>query len=324
MATSPSSPLLAFAKLLVLLPYQLVVGFFGGLAWLLSWLPLAWVSAHRDIVITCLACFPDKSYAEIRALARQSLVETARMTISFPFVWQRSPESIAKKIRQVHGREAVQKAMESDRAVLLLSLHQSCWELQALELGNLGKVMIIYKPGSPLDQIAVAGREASGCVTVPTTGKGVRAALTELKNGGALCMLADHPPNNSQNPSVKFFNHDVLVPGFVHRVASDLSPIIFYIYTERVGPDQFDIHYQTVDDSMSQLGEQEFLQTMMHDMEKIILRAPEQYNLAYNRFRKGCQEKRYWYKREAALEIIQAASKGKDIAPLLAKHCRKN
>ena len=147
MATSGRSSLGTLTRLVVLLPYRFVAAILGGLAWLISWLPLSMVSAHRHIVINCLACFPELSYAEVRSLARRSLIETTRTLIRFPYIWQQRPDRSLKLIRTVHGREAVEAAMANQKPVLLLSLHQSCWELEALEIGRLGNIMILYKAG---------------------------------------------------------------------------------------------------------------------------------------------------------------------------------
>lgn len=300
-----------------MLPYRFVAAILGGLAWLISWLPLSMVSAHRHIVINCLACFPELSYAEVRSLARRSLIETTRTLIRFPYIWQQRPDRSLKLIRTVHGREAVEAAMANHKPVLLLSLHQSCWELEALEIGRLGNIMILYKPGSPIDPFAIAGREANGCTTMPATGRGIRDLLAGMKAGRSLCVLADHPPNNPKNPSVKFFNRDVIVPGFIHRLVKEFSPAIFYISVERVGADTYDIHYHPADESMQNMEEQPFLQQMMDDMETIIRRAPEQYNWAYNRFRSSGSGRRFWYKRRNAMAIIRGASRGENIDQLL-------
>lgn len=323
MASSSSSTLQHITQIIVLLPHRLVSAIVGALAWLVSWLPLSIVSAHRNIVINCLACFPELSYREVRALARRSLIDTARTLISFPYIWQQPPAKSLQMIHRVHGRAAVEAAIQSHHPVLLLSLHQSCWELQALELGRLSKVMILYKPGSAIDAIAIAGREANGCVTAPATGKGIRDILQEMKQGGALCILADHPPQNPKNPTVKFFSRQVIVPRFIHQLTTQMSPTIFYISTQRVGTNQFDIHYQPADESLYQLEEQAFLQKIMLDMETIIRRTPEQYNWAYNRFRRTADGKQYWYKRRNAMAIIRGAAKGEDINQLLAAYASK-
>ena len=323
MANSDKSPLLIFTKLLVLIPYGLVAAILGGLAWVVSFLPLRLVSAHRDIVISCLASFPDKPYPEIRRLARRSLIETALTLIRFPYLWQQDPAKSLKAIHKVHGREAVEKAIKSEKPVLLLSLHQSCWEYQALEAGRLCEALILYKPGSPLDPLAIKGRESTGCKTVPATGKGIFASMNELKKGGALIFLVDHPPQNSNNPCVRFFGHEVLVPGLIYKLVEEFCPTIFYISTRRVGRNAFDIYYEPAEELMACKEQNRFLSQLMRDIQGIILKAPEQYNWAYNRFRWGPDGRRYWYKRRNALAIIAGAAKGEDIPGLLRKYEEK-
>lgn len=302
-------------KGLSLLPYSFVVGFARSLAWLVSWLPLSLVSAHRDMVINYLACFPELDYREIRRRARKALVETAHTLTSYSHVWLRDPEQTLARVRTVHNEAAVREALASSRPVLFLSLHQSSWEVPVLVLGRMASSVIMYQPAedSALDPLVKAGREATGCRLVPTNGKGVRAALAELEQGGSFGLLADHQPGGKQNPCVPFFHHSVPVPAFVHKVVARYQPHVFYLSALRLPGGQIDVCFEQGPADMLQMSEQELLTEMMAGLERIIRRAPEQYNWSYNRYRRGPDGKRRWYKKPQAMAIIRRAAAGEDL-----------
>jgi len=301
-------------KGLSLLPYTVVVRFARTLAWLAGWLPLSLVSAHRDMVINYLACFPELDYREIRRRARKALVETAHTLASYSHVWLRDPEQTLARVRTVHNEDAVRAALASGRPVLFLSLHQSSWEVPVLVLGRMASSVIMYQPAedSALDPLVKQGREATGCRLVPTNGRGVKAALMALEQGGSFGLLADHQPGGKQNPCVPFFHHPVPVPAFVHKVIARYQPHVFYLSALRVPGGRVDVYFEPAPDSMQDMDEGPLLTEMMAGLERIIRRAPEQYNWSYNRFRRGPDGKRRWYKKPRAMAIIRRAAAGED------------
>ena len=294
------------------LPYAVVVGAARALAWVASFLPLSLVSAHRDVVINLLACFPEKSYRQVRQLSRRVLVETAHTLASYSHVWLRPVEQTFKRVSKVHGQEEVKAALHSERPVLFLSLHQSCWEVPVLELGRLGKSVIMYQPaeGNAIDPVVKVARERTGCDLVPTNGRGVKKALGTLDAGGAFGLLADHQPGGKQNPSAPFFGYQVQVPAFVHKVVARYQPDIFYVSALRVPGSGIELFFEPADKAMLKMDESALLTEMMAGLERIIRRAPEQYNWSYARFRRGPHGKRRWYKKADALGLIERRKAG--------------
>lgn len=303
---------LRVTRFLSLLPYWLVIALARSLAWLASFLPLSVVSAHRDIVVNLLACFPDLDYQQVRRLSRRTLVETAHTLASYSHVWLRPVEQTLKRVKKVHNAEQVKQAMASERPVLFISLHQSCWEVPVLELGLLGDAVIMYQPaeGNAIDPVVKQAREMTGATLVPTNGKGVRTALTAMEKGKGFGLLADHQPGGKVNPCAPFFGYSVQVPAFVHKVVSRYQPHIYYISARRVPGSGIEVFFDPAPRRMLGQSESEFLAEMMAGLEEIILRAPEQYNWSYARFRRGENGKRRWYKKADALGMIERRKAG--------------
>lgn len=129
---STFSPIVFAIKLLGLLPLWLTTRFVFGLAWLSTWLPLSLHSARRSILVNLMLAYPHKSSAELNKLSRRAFAELAWTLVDCAHSWARGANTSLKRICHVHGYHALKEAMQSERPVLLLSLHQSSWELPNL------------------------------------------------------------------------------------------------------------------------------------------------------------------------------------------------
>lgn len=308
---------LRLIQLLHYLPLAWVKALAGGLAWLASWLPLAWVSAHRDVLINMLACFPERGWRENRRAARRVLVQTARTLASYSHVWLRPEQEVLARVRTIHGHDEISAAMRSERPVVILSLHQSAWEVPVLVIGQITPAIIMYQPaeGSALDPAVKTARERTGCQLVPADTRGVRVAMNALAHGGTFGILADHQPGGRSNPSAHFFGHPVLVPGFVAKVIKRFQPEVFYTFASYHENDSYyDVHFERAPAEMLAADEQTILEMMMQGLENIIRRRPDEYNWTYNRFRRGADYRRNWYRRKQAMDMIRRIRAGEDHA----------
>lgn len=317
MSEKVSTAELRLIQFLRCLPLVFVTVFATSITWLASWLPLSWVSAHRDVLLNQLICFPERSWKDNRRHARRALVQTARTLAGYSHVWLRPAAQAMNRIENVIGEDAVRKAMNGNQPVLFLSLHQAAWEVPVLVIGEIGQAVVMYQPAvdSALDPVVKIARERTGCRLVPADGRGVRTALSALEKGGTFGLLADHQPGGKSNPCAEFFGHAVPVPAFVHKVISRYKPAIFYVHAEYKKSDRYyDVHFVPAAAEMYGADEQTTLNEMMKGLEQIIRRAPDQYNWTYNRFRRGAEGKRDWYKKNKALSLIERIRSGESSA----------
>lgn len=290
------------------LPLFLVVGLASFLARLFVLFPLSVATPHRSALINTLICFPEKDWTQARKFARQSVVETARTLAGYSHVWLRPAEQTLARITRVHGLEAWQEAIRSERPILYLSLHQSSWEVPVLVVGKQDPgTLVMYQPAenSALEDLVKTGREATDCILIPTNGEGVRAALAGLEQGKSMALLADHEPGGRSNPFVPFFGHDVMVPAFIHKVIKRFQPHVFFVSAQRSSDYHYEIWVDQADPAMLAMSEHDALQAMTRGFETAIRRNPVQYQWTYKRFRRGPHGPRGWYK-PAALKRLQA------------------
>ena len=290
------------------LPLWLVKSLAGSLAWLASWLPLSVVGAHRDVLLNMLICYPERSWRENRRAARRAMVQTARTLASYSHVWLRPETEALARVRTVHGYQDVSDAMHSERPVVILSLHQAAWEVPVLVIGQIAPAVIMYQPAekNAVDPVVKHARERTGCQLVPADTRGVRVAMQALAHGGTFGILADHQPGGRSNPSANFFGYPVLVPGFVAKVIQRFKPDVFYVYATYLENDsRYDVHFDRADWAAGELDEAAILQHMMDGLEDIIRANPDDYNWTYNRFRRGADYQRNWYRKAQALDLIR-------------------
>lgn len=291
------------------LPLFLVIGLAALLARIFCLLPLSIARPHRAALVNTFICFPEMSWRDARKFARQSIIETARTLAGYSHVWLRPAEETLSRVIRVHGLEKWQQALDDERPVLYLSLHQSSWEVPVLLVGQKDPgTLVMYQPAgdSALEDLVKNGRQGTGCVLVPTNGEGVRAALTGLEQGKSMALLADHEPGGQSNPFVPFFGHDVMVPAFVHKVIKRFRPHVFFISTQRNPDYTYEVWLDEMDADILGMAEYDVLRAMTAGFERIIARNPTQYQWTYKRFRRGPSGIRKWYRNPEFLARVRA------------------
>lgn len=309
------SPIVFLIRLAGCLPLWLTTRLVYALAWISTFLPLAWHSAFRAVLVNLLICYPDKSFTEVKQLARRILAELAWTLLDCAHSWSHDAHTNLKRITCVHGHERLQEAMASERPVLLLSLHQSSWELPNLVVGQLGAVTVFYQPAedAALNQLVTRAREGTGSTLVTADARGVKAALAAMKRGEAVAILADHNPDKGAgNPWVDFFGQPVRTSNLPFKLHERFRPRIFFACAQRVNG-KVEAHFIEADASLyADMDEVSALTKMNAGLEAMINLAPAQYQWTYKRYHRTPDGKRPLYKKEDVLPLLRRAAKGED------------
>lgn len=272
-----------------------------AIARLSTYLPLSLHSAYRTALVNLLICYPDKPLAEVRQLARRSIAELAWTLVDCAHCWVHPASTSLKRIQQVHGLAALQDAMASPRPVLLLSLHQSSWELPNLVVGQQGAATVFYQPtaDAALNSLVTRAREATGCKLVTAGASGVKAALGAMQRGEAVAILADHnPANRKSNPWAGFFGQPVSTSNLPFKLQQRFSPRIFFACARRINGQ---VHAYFVEANAALYAETDevaALEKMNQGLTDLIALAPEQYQWTYKRFQRTPEGRRPLYKKK--------------------------
>jgi KDO2-lipid IV(A) lauroyltransferase len=232
-------------------------------------------------------CFPQLPPAELEALARASLIETARAMLETGAVWLRDYRWVERRIVAVEGLELAQAALADARGLIILAPHLGNWEVLGLYLSTLGPITSLYQPpeNPALEQIVRHSREKVGATLVPTNRQGVMALLKTLKNGGFTAILPDQVPEPSGGAFAPFFGVPALTMTLVHNLVQRTHCQVLMAYARRV-PGGFVIVFCPAAAGIGGADEQCSLAQLNSSIEACVRAVPAQYQWEYKRFKK--------------------------------------
>ena len=291
------------------LPLSWVAMVGGVLGRLMSKVPLKYASAYRVVLVNLLATHPRLPMPEIERIGQDSLEELGRTFTEFAHIWCRPPAETLARITRVEGEAAFLAACADSRPVLLLSLHQGSWETSNIYLGDKSDTVVMYQPHPAhyVDAQIKAARERTGSTLIPTNAHGVKAALSAMRQGGTLALLADHNPGNRSNPFIPFFGHLVPTPALVDKLVQRFRPHVFVVACLRGpgGVKDLQLQFMPAPEIEQATDETAVLCALNDALADSVRRCPTQYQWTYKRFKRAPQGRRPWYKHSQDL-IAQA------------------
>ena len=177
-----------------------------GFMWLLHFLPLPilgrfgelvgsvlfWVlRSRRHITLTNLRlCFPEKSEAERRTIARQHFQAYARSVFERSILWWSSEQRVKKLIRVVPG---VPLDLIAAGPVILLCPHFVSLDVAGIGLVLQTPICSIYAPqkNAVFDAALKNGRNRFGLVRLLSRAEGVKPIIRAMRDGYGFLMLPD-------------------------------------------------------------------------------------------------------------------------------------
>src|SRR5699024_7394843 len=305
-------------KLMGRLPLWFATGLGARLAGLITWLPLPWASAYRVALVNIMLCYPELTYKEAARLARRSMRQTGRTLTEFAHVWTQPAEKSIDRISQVTGLEALRCELWEKKPELLLTLHQSSWELPNLLLGKETPMTVFYQQhgNALLNRLVTTAREGTGSTLVPANNQGIRAGLAAMKRKEAVAILIDHNPHAENNPQAKFFGHSVRTSSLPHKLIQRFQPVAFFVGCHRGEGKTNDVrvYIEPAPKDIYSADEAVSLAAMNQALETLISRYPEQYHWTYKRFRRINKVRYGVYDRKMVPLLKQAKKENKVIA----------
>lgn len=276
--------IIGFLKFLSWLPLRVQQAIGGGLGWVLTKVNN---SAKRVSLINLRIAYPDKTEAEIKKIANQSLIETGKTVGELGAIWGWSQAKRLKLIKKVHGEDWLNQA-NLENGVIFLSPHLGCWELTVHYLVDKFPISALYQPPhiESLDKFVRDSRQTSGAKLVPTDLSGVKAMRRALKNKEALGILPDQDPGTNGGVIAPFFGYPANTMLLVNRLAQKANCPVFYIFAERLPKAQgYEIHLLPADEKIASQDELEAATALNQGVEKCVAIAPAQYQWSYKRFK---------------------------------------
>lgn len=179
---------IAFMRLLAHFPLPVVRGLGAVLGWVLYAVA---VPRRRVVQVNLALCFPERSAAERRSLARQTFVYFAQTWLDRSWLWHGRPEVLARRLH-LHG---ALNEFEGHAPTIVFSPHFYGLDAGATAINmaiDRDFTSIYSEQSNPLlDQWIKAGRLRFGRVRLFLRSEGVKANVSALRSGEVLYLLPD-------------------------------------------------------------------------------------------------------------------------------------
>lgn len=273
-------------KLMGLLPLKWVhrIGHFSGwLTWLIP-------NRSRQTTVTNInLCFPTQSEEWKRRMVKQSLIETGKTGLEAGIMWNRPGDEALRLLKTVHGEDRLVAAIESDRPLILLTLHLGCWEMTNLYFSKLSSFVALYLPAEykQVDKMMRKAREQFKTLAYPADRKGVAQLYKTLKGGNNIIFLPDQEPSLKSGDFAPFYGVPALTGLLTSRLVQSCEPEVLFIYAKRLNNAQgFEVVIKAADADIYSPEMDTSLAGLNKSIENCINDVPEQYQWGYKRFKR--------------------------------------
>lgn len=163
-----------------------------ALGWLLGWVLYGLVVPRRRVALTNLhLCFPDKSAAEIRMLARHTFVHFAQAWLDRGWLWHGSPDLVRARLALSGAVHELQGA----EPVVIFAPHfvglDAGWTALTQQLPRHFTTIYTDQANKVVDAWILAGRQRFGSARLFGRADGVKTIMTALRAGDPLYLLPD-------------------------------------------------------------------------------------------------------------------------------------
>ncbi len=268
----------------------------------ISWLPYKWQlglgrliglmffnigGKRKHIANTNLKlCFPDMSSQERQRILKENFKNTGVALLETGMGWWWPDWRIKRKVKVV-GLEHLEQAKSEGKGVLLLAMHYLSAEINARGVGYANPMVVFYRPHNNqlMEFFQFRGRGRSNKYMLGK--RDVKGLIQALRNKEACIYLPDQDYGRNRSLFVPFFG--------VKDTASTTGTLIFarqknvktmmVIPTRNDNDDGYTIEISPPLDNFPTKNDEADLIRVNQELEKAILRKPEQYMWLHRRFK---------------------------------------
>jgi KDO2-lipid IV(A) lauroyltransferase len=251
----------------------------GDILWLL-------VRPRRRITLANLrACFPQMTEHERRAIGRRLFRNIARSVLDHSVLWRGSRDAVEALVR-VEGAEHVLDP--ANRPLILLAPHFVGLDAGGLRVNTLVRGVSIYakQSNAAWDAQLLAGRHRfNDPVLIPRRGASeLKEVLRAMKNGLPFYYLPDMDNGPVNSIFVPFFGVPAATIPMVSRLARVNGAKVVLSVTEMTD-DGYVLHFEAPWRDFPGAGVEDDTERMNREIERWVLRLPDQYLWTHKRFK---------------------------------------
>ena len=246
-----------------------------------------WSEKQRRITTTNIKlCYPQLSHDNQIQLAQDSLAETLKSMFELGLIWKKYGDNIDAIVRQVHGHDVLQKALDEGQGLLLAAPHFGNWEVLNLWLSRHPGFSFLYKPPkeAKIEQLLLRYRGQGGANQITADAKGVRQILQVLKQQRILAILPDQQPKSGQGIYAPFMGQPAYTMTLFSKMAIKTQAPVVLAVAERLSDGKgFDLHFRRASEAIYADLETS-VATLNQEIATLVNLAPSQYQWTYKRF----------------------------------------
>lgn len=221
-----------------------------------------------------------------RRVRNAAIANAGRTSLELPRLWLHPLEETVRLVREVRGWDYVEAAQAAGKGILFLTPHLGCFEVTAQYYSHRAPISVLYRPPKQawLQTMIEEGRARPQLYLAPADLSGVRTLIKALRRGEAVGMLPDQAPRRGEGRWIDFFGR----PAYTMTLAGKLSEsgaAVVLAWGERLPDgDGFRLHFMPPEYPVEGSVE-ERAACISREMERLILKCPEQYLWGYNRYK---------------------------------------
>lgn len=197
---------IAFMRTLSHVPLPLVRGFGALLGPVLH---MAAVPRRRVVDANLAVCFPEKSAAERRRIARETFVYVAQSWLDRSWLWHAPEQVVARRLKVVGAASEIDEIANGHEPMILFAPH-----FYGLDAAATALTMHTARPSTTIyttqrdptvDEWIREGRKRFGNVITLNRVDGIKPIVAGLRKGGLLYLLPDMDFGRDQTVFVPFY-----------------------------------------------------------------------------------------------------------------------
>lgn len=232
-------------------------------------------------------CWPELNVRQQARLVRQSLLHTIYAALEMGVNWTQPSQRSLNSINQVSGLQCFEQA-QAKGAFVLLTPHLGNWELFANWAAHQVEVTALYKPAKlkGLDLLIYRARTRAGMQLAPASAKGVMQLKRALLKGQINLILPDQEPPPTAGVISSWFNQPAYTMTLASHLASTQNTRLLLGFARRLESSQgFAIELEDISEECRKINIEDSVTALNQAMERLVRRAPEQYQWEYRRFK---------------------------------------
>jgi len=203
-------------------------------------------------------------------------------------IWVKPVTTLNQSLLNEFDNSVFESCANSSESMIVLAPHIGNWEMANIYLNQQRPLTAMFQPLSnpKLNNFILNARQRVGSILVPTNSKGVaKMKKTLVEKSGMVAFLPDQVPvSGPGGVFAPFFHHQALTMTLAHKLAlkTGVKVFICVVYQRENG---FAVCVEPINEAFYSSDAVQAASALNKDIEKMILRAPEQYQWEYKRYR---------------------------------------